>query len=128
MNSSPKVDPPQTSEAAVFDAESTQAFQARLPGAPGWFSSMLAGTRREQSRLRLEIAQMRGAAGLLMKQRNGGKWSAQDKRELRTIARSLSSVSPYLVIWALPGSVLILPLLAWHLDTRRKRRVRGATQ
>jgi len=29
-------------------------------------------------------------------------------------------VSPYLFIWAIPGSVLLLPFLAWYLDTRRK--------
>jgi hypothetical protein len=36
--------------------------------------------------------------------------------------RSASSVSPYLFIWALPGSVLLLPFLAWFLDSRRKQR------
>jgi hypothetical protein len=36
--------------------------------------------------------------------------------------RSASSVSPYLFIWALPGSMLLLPFLAWYLDRQRKKR------
>ena len=60
-----------------------------------------------------------------MKQRNGGKWTAQDKQELKGILRRVSSLSPYLLTWVLPGSLLILPFLAWHLDTRRKRRARS---
>ena len=42
--------------------------------------------------------------------------------------RSASAVSPYLFIWALPGSVLLLPFLAWHLDARRKERLRQASK
>ena len=86
---------------------------------------MMAGNTREKNRLRLEIEQIRGAIPLLMKQRNGGKWTVLDRQQLRNILRSVSSVSPYLLIWVLPGSILILPFLAWHLDTRRKRRLSG---
>jgi hypothetical protein len=107
---------------AAFDPDNTQTFQAKMPSAPLWFSSMVAGNSREKNRLRQEMGQIKGAVPLLMKQRNGGKWTAQDKRALKDILRSVSSVSPYLLIWVLPGSVLILPFLAWHLDTRRKRR------
>ena len=107
---------------AAFDPDNTQTFRAKMPAAPLWFSSMVAGNSREKNRLRQEIGQIKGAVPLLMKQRNGGKWTAQDKQELKDILRSVSSVSPYLLIWVLPGSVLILPFLAWHLDTRRKRR------
>lgn len=105
-----------------FDPDNTQTFQAKMPAAPAWFSSMVAGNSREKNRLRLEIEQIKGAVQLLMKQRNGGKWTSQDKQDLKNILRSVSSVSPYLLIWVLPGSILILPFLAWHLDTRRKRR------
>ena len=107
---------------AAFDPDSTQKFQARMPSAPAWFSSMVAGNSREKNRLRSELSQIKGAISLLMKQRNGGKWTADDKRDIKGILRRLSAVSPYLLVWALPGSVLILPFLAWHLDTRRKRR------
>ena len=95
-----------------------------MPAAPVWFSSMVAGNNREKNRLRAAIEQIKGAVPLLMKQRNGGKWTAQDKQEIKNILRSLTTVSPYLLIWIVPGSMLILPFLAWHLDTRRKRRDR----
>lgn len=95
-----------------------------MPAAPVWVSSMLAGTSREKSRLRVEVSKIKGAVPLLMKQRNGGRWTTEDKNELKTALRSASSVSPYLFIWVLPGSMLLLPFLAWHLDTRRKRRSR----
>ena len=117
-NTTPK--PP----AVSFEPDLIQKSQARMPAAPAWVSSMLAGNSREKTRLRLEIEQIRGAIGLLMKQRNGGQWTAQDKCELKGILRRVSSPSPYLLIWVLPGSLLILPFLAWHLDTRRKRRDR----
>ena len=89
---------------------------------------MVAGNTREKDRLRHEISQIRGGISLLMKQRNGGTWSSEDKRELKDILRRLSSVSPYLLVWVLPGSVLILPFLAWHLDARRNRRDAAAAR
>ena len=87
---------------------------------------MAAGNSREKTRLRSELGQIKGALRLLMKQRNGGTWSPEERQELRQMLRALTSVSPYLLVWAVPGSVLILPFLAWHLDTRRKRRLRAA--
>jgi len=105
-----------------FDPHSTTHFQARLGRAPVWFCSFLAGNSRERRRLGEELATMKGAWPLLMKQRRGGTWTPDDKQQLRTMVRSASSVSPYLFIWALPGSVVLLPLLAWYLDTRRKHR------
>ena len=36
--------------------------------------------------------------------------------------RSASSVSPYLIIWVIPGSMLLLPFMAWFIDSRRKGR------
>ena len=92
--------------------------------APLWFCSFLAGNSREKRRLRDELATMKGAWPLLMKQRNGGTWSMEDKARLKSMVRSASSVSPYLFIWAVPGSMLLLPLLAWFLDRQRKQRAR----
>ena len=112
----------------AFEPDSTQTFQARMPKAPVWVSSMVAGNSREKNRLRRELGQIKGALPLLMKQRNGGNWSAEERQQLRLMMRSISSVSPYLLVWAVPGSMLILPFLAWHLDTRRKRRLRAAQQ
>lgn len=107
----------------AFDPHSTAVFQARMKRAPEWFCSMLAGTSREKRRLGEELAHIKGAWPLLMKQRRGGTWTPEEKQRLGQMVRSASSVSPYLFIWALPGSMLLLPLLAWYLDTRRKRRM-----
>jgi hypothetical protein len=105
---------------AKFDPDSTTHFKMKMAKAPEWFCSMVAGNSREKRRLRDELATIKGAWPLLMKQRNGGKWTREDKTQLKTMLKSASSVSPYLFIWALPGSVVLLPFLAWFLDKRRK--------
>jgi hypothetical protein len=115
---------PRGTELPAFDPNNTKSFQVRLKGAPVWFCSFLAGNHREQRRFRDELAMMKGAWPLLMKQRDGGTWTAEDKEELRDMVRSASSVSPYLFIWAVPGSVVLLPFLAWYLDARRKHGTR----
>ena len=107
-----------------FDGNSTAMFQAKMKRAPVWFCSFLAGNSREKLRLRDELALMKGAWPLLMKQRNGGKWTPEEKAQLKSMIRSASSVSHYLFIWALPGSVVLLPFLAWYLDRQRKSRAR----
>ncbi len=107
--------------APAFSGETTTQFQLKLKNkAPVWFCSFLAGNSREKRRFRDELLLMKGAWPLLMKQRNGGKWTPEDKQRLQGMLRSASSVSPYLFIWALPGSVLLIPFLAWYLDKRRK--------
>ncbi|MDB5946447.1 MAG: hypothetical protein JWQ33_1473 [Ramlibacter sp.] len=115
-------DPAPGEGGVAFDAVSTTVFQAKLKRAPAWFCSFLAGNSREKRRLQDELALMKGAWPLLMKQRNGGTWTSEDKARLKEMVRSASSVSPYLFIWAVPGSVLLLPLLAWFLDRQRKQR------
>ena len=124
---SPPANPPVgiAPKPAEFDPNMTMAYQAKMNNkAPVWFASMLAGTHREKLRVRDELGRLKGALPLLMKQRNGGKWTPDEIRQLRDMIRSASNVSPYLFVWAVPGSMLILPFLAWHLDTRRKRRNR----
>ena len=61
---------------------------------------------------------------LLMKSRNGSRWTTQNRLELQHMLRAASAVSPYLLIWALARSIVLLPFLAWHLDARRKGRQR----
>ena len=78
-------------------------------------------TAREKRHLLNEILQVRGLMPLLMKQRNKGRWSSEDRAELHIHLRRLSSLSPYLVVLALPGSFVLLPALAWWLDRRRTR-------
>ena len=110
--------------APAFDADSTVHFQARMSKAPEWFCSMVASNTREKRRFSSELVHMRGAWPLLMKQRNGGKWTPEEKAKLKLMVRSASNVSPYLFIWAIPGSMLLLPFLAWFLDKRRKNKAK----
>jgi hypothetical protein len=121
LRSADRPEPARAADAG-FDPTSTTHFQVKMQRAPVWFCSLMAGTSREKRRLRDELATIKGAWPLLMKQRNGGTWTHEDKQELKRMVRSASAVSPYLFIWALPGSVLLLPFLAWYLDARRKKR------
>lgn len=115
---------PESSKTGLSVGIDAPAANAKPP--PVWMSPMLAGIQREKIRLREELGRLKGALPLLMKQRNGGKWTTEERQQLRTLLRSASAVSPYLLIWVLPGSVLLLPLLAWYLDARRKRREKRA--
>lgn len=112
----------------TLDPDSTLAFQRRMERAPEWFCSFLAGNSREKSRLRREMATMKGSVTWLVQQRRQGSWTAQERAHLRDVMRSASSVSPYLFIWVIPGSMLLLPFLAWFLDRQRKRRERKLSQ
>jgi hypothetical protein len=93
------------------------------PGA--FFKSLQELTVREQRHLTSEIVQVRGLMPLLMKQRNNQRWTQEEKQELAAHLRRLSTISPYLVVLALPGSLLVLPALAWWLDRRRNRNRAG---
>lgn len=97
---------------------STVRYLATRPGAV--FRSLHALSAREQKHLVAEIVKVRGLMPLLMKPRNGQRWAPEEKRELAVHLRRLSSISPYLVVIALPGGLLMLPALAWWLDRRRK--------
>ena len=108
----------------AFDADSTVHFQAKMGKAPEWFCSLVASNTREKRRFSSELVHMRGAWPLLMKQRQGGKWTPEEKSKLKLMVRSASNVSPYLFIWAIPGSMLLLPFLAWFLDKRRKNKAK----
>ncbi|MFZ1499497.1 MAG: hypothetical protein WAT33_06685 [Giesbergeria sp.] len=107
--------------AEPFDPHSTSAFQRRMDRAPAWFCSFLAGNTREKTRFRTELATMRGSVVWLIRQRRQGAWTVTERAHLREVMRSASSVSPYLIIWVVPGSMLLLPFLAWFMDRRRRR-------
>lgn len=77
---------------------------------------------REKHRLRAEFVQIRGLMPLLMKPRNNEPWSQVDREEIQRYMRQISTLSPYLIVLVLPGSFLLLPLLAWWLDRRRTLR------
>lgn len=78
--------------------------------------------QRERDYVLREVLKVKGLMPLLMKQRNGQRWSVAERRELKDTLKALSNISPYLFTLALPGSLLVLPLLAWWLDRRRGRR------
>ena len=90
----------------------------------GLFSRVINSQKRQAREFVADIVRMRGLMPLLMKNRNGGTWTAAEKAELLAQLRILSRVSPYLLFLLLPGSALLLPIYAWWLDRRRKTRAR----
>lgn len=87
-----------------------------------WWRQLLSSQRREVRRVLAELMATRGMMPLLMKARNGGQWTAEERAELIVHLRRMAHLSPYLIALMLPGSVLVLPLYAWWLDRRRIRR------
>jgi hypothetical protein len=77
---------------------------------------------REKSRIREDISRVPGLMALLMKPRNGKKWTRTERAELRARMRRVSRLGLYLTTAALPGTSLMLPLLAWWLDRRQSKR------
>jgi hypothetical protein len=88
----------------------------------GFVRHMLQAQKRERDHVLREVLKARGLMPLLMKQRNGSRWTADERRELKDHLNTLSQISPYLVALAVPGSMLMLPVLAWWLDRRRGKR------
>ncbi|RTL56549.1 MAG: hypothetical protein EKK46_04100 [Rhodocyclaceae bacterium] len=83
---------------------------------------MLAAQKREREQLLREMSQIRGFMPLLMKRRNGGRWSREERKALQEQIQAIAHVSPYLVVLVLPGSFALMPVLAWWLDRRRIHR------
>lgn len=70
-----------------------------------------------------DLYHIQGFMQLLMKPRNGMPWTAEDKAAIRTHLKSLASSLPWVALFTLPGGSLLLPLLAFHLDRRKKRKI-----
>ena len=85
-------------------------------------SRVVASQKRQAREFVADVVHMRGLMPLLMKNRNGDKWTEDERSELLNQLRVLSRVSPYLLFLLLPGSALLLPVYAWWLDRRRKPR------
>jgi hypothetical protein len=79
---------------------------------------------RERKYVLGEVVQIAGLMPLLMKPRNEGKWTPEERRQVVTHLRRLSMVSPYLAVMVMPGSFIVLPALAWWLDRRRQNDLR----
>jgi hypothetical protein len=82
---------------------------------------MAGALRRERDLIRAELLKAKDLMPLLMQRRNGGHWTREERDYLAQRLRALSSLSPYLLLFMLPlpGTTLLLPLLAWWLDRRR---------
>ena len=91
-------------------------------GKAGVVSRLAASQKRQAREFVADLARMRQLMPLLMKRRNGGSWTAEEKSELLTQMRILSRVSPYLLFLLLPGSAVLLPIYARWLDRRRQPR------
>lgn len=92
-----------------------------VPAAPGLVQRFLEAQQRERDVLLSEFVKVRGLMPLLMKHRNGDRWSRAERAELQVQLRALAHLSPYLLILLLPGSFAMLPFYAWWLDRRRNR-------
>ncbi|MGE4111754.1 MAG: hypothetical protein AB7E73_13730, partial [Burkholderiales bacterium] len=62
------------------------------------YHSFLNLSQREKQYLIGELQQARGVMPILMKQRNGQRWTREDRRLLREHLERLSRLSPYLVL------------------------------
>jgi hypothetical protein len=94
--------------------------KARTPN--NLIQKMLAAQNRERKQLLVEMVKMRGLMPLLMKPRNGQRWTVSERTVLREKIRALARVSPYAMVLVLPGSFIALPILAWWLDRRQQIR------
>ena len=90
----PRAPEPAPPSIDTFDPDSTMAFQSRMERAPEWFCSFLAGNSREKTRLKREMATMKGSVVWMVQQRRQGQWTAAERSHLREVMRSASSVSP----------------------------------
>lgn len=114
--------PPQDSADQAIAAAAPSAITRISVGLRRVFNAARMLHKREKIRIRQEIAQIPGLMALLMKPRNGQKWTKDERDELRAQLRRLSRLGLYLTMAALPGTGMTLPLLAWWLDLRQRRR------
>ncbi len=69
------------------------------------------------------VLAIQGLMRLLMKVRNTGEpWTPEERREIRSHLWSIARLVPILVVFLLPGTVFLLPILTEVLDRRRVSR------
>ncbi|BAV32471.1 hypothetical protein SCL_0147 [Sulfuricaulis limicola] len=113
---------PQSSVKAMVTDTAAPAGNGVVAGTRRLFTAAKLLQEREKARIRMEIAQIPGLMALLMKPRNGLKWTKTERAELRTQLHRLSRLSIYLALATLPFTSLTLPLVAWWLDRRQQKR------
>lgn len=70
-----------------------------------------------------------GFLHILFKRRNTGeKWSGGEKKQLRRGVKHLSACIPILLVFMLPGGMLLLPILVNFLDRRYNSRSQAVKQ
>jgi len=71
-----------------------------------------------------EAQQMQGFLHLLFKQRNTNQtWTKEEKEQIKAHVKRLSLYLPIIIIFILPGSSFLLPILPDILDRRKTRRI-----
>ena len=114
---------PQSSVKAVTADTARPIGNGVIAGTRRLFTAAKRLQEREKLRIREEIAQIPGLMALLMKPRNGLKWTKAERLQLRIQLRCLSRLSIYLALATIPFTSLTLPLVAWWLDRRQQKRV-----
>jgi hypothetical protein len=70
-----------------------------------------------------QVGAIQGFMRLLMKPSNTGHaWTREEVRQLRAHLRTLVRLVPILIVFILPGSILLFPILAEILDRRQAPR------
>lgn len=87
-----------------------------------WGNWLFSLQNRERVHLLEEMTQIRELMPLLMKQRNGYRWTHDDRQHIRERLRHLVRISPYIILFLAPGGLFLLPIMAWWLDRRRLKR------
>ncbi len=80
-----------------------------------------------KSMLLHEALQVEGFMRLLMKRRNGSPWTAEERRALAGHLNAMAKAMPALLIFSLPGGMILFPVLAWFMDRRQDEARRSGT-
>ena len=75
-----------------------------------------------RERMHGRLSGVESLVAVLMKRRNGKPWSREEKAFLQAELRALARWAPALLLFLLPGSVVLLPAYAWLLDRRKGER------
>ncbi len=69
------------------------------------------------------VLEIRGLMRLLMKVRNTGEaWTPEELQKIRSHLWGIARLVPILIVFILPGGLLLLPILAEVLDRRNTSR------
>ena len=75
-----------------------------------------------RARMHGRLSGVESLVAVLMKRRNGKPWTREERAFLQGELRTLARWVPALLLFLLPGSVVLLPIYAWLLDRRKGER------